>query len=143
MNKSTLSKSIGGNFKRENVKCPFALSKIPFYIPWPNALIQNAIFNKGIMNKCILSSSIGGHFKRENVKCPFALSKMPFYIPWQNSLIKNSLLKKGILKKGILSKDIGGHFWEDKRAFPPSRQKPLVNPFIGSTKPLHPDGQCF
>ena len=28
-------------------KCPFALSKMPSYIPWQNALIQNALFLKG------------------------------------------------------------------------------------------------
>ena len=89
---------------------PFALWKMSSYNPWQNALIQNALFKKGIMNKSILSSGIGGHFERANVKCPFALSKMPFYIPWQNALIQNALLKKGILKKGILSRDIGGHF---------------------------------
>ena len=105
---------------------PFALWKMPSYNPWQNALIQNALFKKGIMNKSIFSSGIRGHFERANVKCPFALSKMPFYIPWQNALIKNALLKKGILNKGILSRDIGGHFWKGKRAFPPNRQKPNI-----------------
>ena len=48
MNKSILSSSKEGHFKRANVKRPFALSKIPLYIYWQNALIKNALLKSAL-----------------------------------------------------------------------------------------------
>ena len=105
---------------------PFALWTMPSFNPGQNALIQNALFKKGILNKSIFLSGIRGHFERANVKYPFALLKMPFYIPWQNALIKNALLKKGILNKGILSRDMGGHFKRGKGHFHQIDKSPSI-----------------
>ena len=51
-----------GILREEMCKCPFALSKMPFYIPWENALIQNSLLKRAFLIWAFLSRDIGGHF---------------------------------------------------------------------------------
>ena len=83
-------------------KRPFALSKMPSYILWQNALFQNALFSKGIFNKSILSRNIEGHFRKSKRAFQIFSLEMSSSTAWQNALIHNDLVKKGILDKSIL-----------------------------------------
>ena len=84
MNKSILWISKGGHFESANVKCPFALSKMPLYIPWQNSLIKNALLKNGILKKGLLSKDRGGHiwegkraFPSNRQKSIFGLNQNP------------------------------------------------------------------
>ena len=83
-------------------KCPFALSKMPSYILWQNALFKNALFLKGIFNRSILSRNIEGHFWKSKRAFHICTLEISSYTTWQNAPVHNALFEKGILNKSIL-----------------------------------------
>ena len=75
-------------------KCPFALSKMPFYIPWQNALFQNALFKRGILNKSSLSRNTKGNLLKSKRAFQISTLQMPSYTTWQNALTHNVLFER-------------------------------------------------